>query len=150
MSRGANSTERGRGEHRRAHQLLDEDDRARAVWLLAIDAANEAAGSADFVKTYAMPGKRGRGSTEQVAMPRRMALALATIVGDVPARPLGKAAGVHWTTVAHHVGKVQDLREDSPRFDAVMEDLERRLIFRAASLVMAALRLDLRASEGLS
>lgn len=137
------------GEHRRAHQMLNEDQRARSVWLLSIDAANEAAQGADFVKVYAMPARRGRGSTEEVSMQRRMALALATTVGDVPARALAKAAGVHWTTVAHHVAKVADLRDESPRFDQLMEDLQRRVIFGAASVVIAALGNDRKAVEGL-
>jgi hypothetical protein len=126
-----------------------EDKRARAAWLLAVDVADEAF-KAGFLKVYDMPAKRGRGSPEALAMPRRVALYLATNLGNVPARPLAKAAGVHHSTVTHHVGRVHDLRDERPGFNVLIEDMERRLMFTVASLVFASLEGDRKAVEGLA
>ncbi|WP_332772958.1 hypothetical protein [Phenylobacterium sp.] len=116
-----------------------EEERARAAFVLAIDLANEQA-KVGFSRIHDFSGKRGRGSPAEVTEPRRIALYLATTVGDVSIRPLGKAAGVHPSTVAHHVEQVSDRREESPAFDAMIERLERKLLWRAGSIVMARLK----------
>lgn len=126
-----------------------ESERARAAWLLAIDLAEEVAG-VGFLKVYEMPGKVGRGSSAPVTMARRVALYLATTLGDVASLPLAKAAGVHRSTVGHHVQAVEDLRDDKPAFNVLIDELERRMLYRAASLVMANLAHDRKAVEGVA
>lgn len=121
-----------------------EEERARAVWLLAADLASEEGSKVGFLRILAMPGKRGRGSGGDLTDARRLALYLATTVGNVSIRPLGKAAGVHPSTVAHHVELLGDLRDDNSAFDALLEQLERRLVWRAACIVVE----NLRYSEG--
>lgn len=116
-----------------------EEVRARAAWLLAIDLANERSG-VGFSRIHDMPGKRGRGSASAVTEPRRLALYLATTVANVTSRPLGKAAGVHPSTVSHHVEVVADARDEDPVLDALLDALGEELIWRAASIVMENLR----------
>lgn len=123
-----------------------ESERARAAWLLSIDLANEVAGGG-FLKVYDTPGKRGRGGSQQVSLARRIALYIATTMADVPARSLGLAAGVHRSTISHHLEAVEDLRDD-PVFDAKIDELGRRFLYRAACLVMGGLGLDLSATDG--
>lgn len=126
-----------------------ERERARTAWLIAADLAEELA-EVGFLKVYEMPGKVGRGSPEPVTMARRVALYMATTLADVSSRPLAEAANVHRSTITHHVQTVEDLREDKPAFNTLLEDLERRFLYRCASVVIASLGLDLKASEGLT
>lgn len=114
-----------------------EDERARGIWLWALDLTEQATTQQGFLKLYDMPGKRGRGSTENISMGRRVALYLAATVGDVPCRPLAKAANVHHSTVAHHLAKVEDLRETDAQLDRLLDELELRIVRRAASIIMA-------------
>lgn len=114
-----------------------EDERARGIWLWALDLAEQATTRQGFLKLYDMPGKRGRGSSEDISMGRRLALYLAATVGDVPCRPLAKAANLHHSTVAHHLTRVEDLREADGRLDRLLDELEIRIVRRAASIIMA-------------
>lgn len=114
-----------------------EDERARGVWLWALDLAEQATTQQGFVPLYVMPKKRGRGSTEDISMGRRLALYLTATVGDVPCRPLAKAADVHHSTVAHHLARVEDMRETDPKLDRLLDELELRIVRRAASIIMA-------------
>lgn len=121
-----------------------EQERARAAWLLSIDLATELAGGG-FLKVYDTPGKVGRGGTQQVSLARRIALYIATTSADVPARSLAEAAGLHRSTIGHHLEAVEDLRDDAV-FDAKMDELGRRFLYRAACLVIGGLGLDLKAT----
>lgn len=124
-----------------------EQERARGAWLLAIDLADEAAGDAGYVRVFTTPKKVGRGGPARVSQARGVALYLATTLGDLGSRALGQAANMHRASVTRAVAMVEDQRDD-PAFDRLMEELERRLLYRAASLVMVALGQDRNATNG--
>lgn len=112
--------------------------RARCAWLLGLEVAERAVEGASFARMYATPGKVGRGSDNRTALARKLACYLASTVGDCDAGTVARAARLNRKTVHSHLRDVEDLRED-PAMDQQIEDMGRRMVGAAASLVLASM-----------
>lgn len=115
-----------------------EDDTARAAWLLAVDLSQEAVNGSAFLKTYATPGKVGRGSDATTALARKFACYLACTVADCQPAVLARAARLNRKTVHSHLNDVEDMR-DRPEIDDLMDVLRERMIATAARIVLQSL-----------
>lgn len=116
----------------------NEADTARAAWLLAVDLTPGAVEGSAFLKTYATPGKVGRGSDAKTTMARKLACYLACTVADCQPAVLARAAGLNRKTVHSHLNDVEDMR-DRPEMDRLLDDLRERMIGSAARLVLQSL-----------
>lgn len=116
----------------------NEDDTARAAWLLAVDLSEAAVNGSAFLKTYATPGKVGRGSDATTALARKFACYLAVTVADCQPAVLARAARLNRKTVHSHLRDVEDMR-DRPEIDRQLDDLRERMIGTAARLVLQSL-----------
>lgn len=115
-----------------------EADTARAAWLLAVDLSEEAVNGSAFLKTYATPGKVGRGSDATTALARKFACYLACTVADCQPAVLARAARLNRKTVHSHLNDVEDMR-DRPEIERQLEDLRERMISTAARIVLQSL-----------
>lgn len=116
----------------------NENDTARAAWLLAVDLSMTAVNGSAFLKTYTTPGKVGRGSDATTALARKFACYLAVTVADCQPAVLARAAGLNRKTVHCHLRDVEDMR-DRPEIDRQLDELRERMIGTAARLVLQSL-----------
>ena len=113
-------------------------DKARAAWLLAVDLASEA-GGVDVRATVKTRGTPGRGGDAQTSQARKIACYLAVTVGGCRAAEVAAAAGMDPTTVRASVAWVDDAMDTHPTLANELDQLEARLIRRAADICIGRL-----------